>query len=137
MMQKTLSSKIRFVSEHGETLVVRDCFGKKVLTDPCDQDVVVFVPSGRRAKLICFSFSGQVGRDASVIVTYDSEHGVSFCSVGCPFTKKTSLQDLVPGQVVDILPATEPAVAYAILRKPLPALSGAVAVQPTYSQVAA
>lgn len=128
----------RYVSDCGETLVVRDHFGVKVLADPADDTVTVFVPVGRRANLVRFTF-GEPGRscnrDAHVIVIKSDRH-IGFAWVR-HLASRVFLQDLSEGQLVDVLPAAEPAVAYAAIPRPLPVLYGAVAVQPVYAAVAA
>lgn len=120
----------RRVSDFGETLVVRDFEGLKALTDPCDENVFVEVPVGRRANLVRYSFNGFPGRDAHVVVTRDSQ-GLGFALAKHPFLH-LSLQSLREGQQVDVLPFAEPAVAYAALFRPLPVLHGAIAVEPAY-----
>lgn len=64
----------RHVSDFGETLVVRDLGGSKALTDPVDENVTVFVPVGRLACLVGFTFGGCCyGRDSHVVVFKNSE----------------------------------------------------------------
>jgi hypothetical protein len=129
-----LNLKTRYVSDFGETLVVRDHFGTKVLTDPIDEFLAVVVPTGRRAKLICLTFGEPARfceRDAHVIVT-NSGRGLGFASVRYP-ELCVFLQDLPDGQRVDVLPTVEPAVAYAAILRPMPVLYGAIAVQPLYA----
>ena len=130
---------LRFVSLCGETLIVRDHFGTKVLTDPCDESIVVLVPSGRRAKLIRFTFSGPAssrGRDADVIVTQLVCGSVEFSSARHS-QLRVLLQDLTPGQQVDVQSEVDPAAAFAAVTAPLPVLHGAVAIQPVYAACAA
>ncbi len=65
------SITLRTVSEHGGTLIVRVVNGVSALVDPCDEETVVQVQSGRRARLVRFSFCGLVrpsGRDTLTAV---------------------------------------------------------------------
>lgn len=75
----------RDVDDHGEVLVVRNVLGFNSLVDPCDENIVVVVPHGRRAKLVRYSFGGLVvnGRDAHVTVIHE-EVGLGFARVGQP-----------------------------------------------------
>ena len=135
-MQNILSERV--VSQHGETLVVRVIQGVKALVDPCDEGTVVYVNSGRRALLVRFSFSGSsrpCGRDTLTKV-FCSDAGLGFASVGFSIIR-VLLRDLPEGQFVDILPVADPAYAYAALPRPVPALYGAVAVEPVYAAIAA
>jgi len=125
----------RLVSDFGETLIVGKSNGVNALVDPCDQEVAVLVPVGRRANLIRFSLYGLPGRDAHMLVTKD-EIGLSFTYVRNS-NARVYLHELSEGQRVDILPSAEPAFAYAALNRPLPVLYGAVAVQPVYAALAA
>lgn len=128
----------RSVNDYGETIVVRVVDGVKTLVDPCDQTTAVVVPTGRRARLIRFIFSGHgvpCGRDTLTAV-FQSDLGIGFASVGYP-NFSVLLRDLPEGQVVDVLPAADAAAAYAVLPRPMPVLYGAVAVQPVYAAVAA
>jgi hypothetical protein len=128
----------RYASDAGETLVVRDFFGIKALVDPTDDTVAVIVPTGRRVNLIRFAFAESVrsyGRDLRATAITIGAH-LGFAAVCYPgFT--VFLRDLPEGQLVDVLPAADPAAAYAALLRPLPVLYGAVAVQPEYAAVAA
>ena len=136
MPKTTLHS--RPVDDHGETLEVGFSNGLKVLVDPCFKQTTVVVPSGRRAKIVCYSFSGRLsscGRDAHVVVQ-NSFVGLGFTLVGRP-ELFVLLQDLSEGQRIDVLPAAEPASAYAVVRNPLPVLFGAATVQPVYAALAA
>lgn len=132
----TLTS--RYVSSFGETLVVRDHCGTKVLTDPIDENTAVVVPPGRRARLVRFIFgepARRCGRDPHVIVIARD------CRLGFAHAEYpklwVSLDDLPIGQLVDILPVADPAAAYAALPRPLPVFHGAVAAQLTYAASAA
>ena len=127
----------RLVSEHGETLVVRVINGVSALVDPCDEYTAVHVPSGRHARLVNYNFNGLLhtcGRDALTVIFHVS-CCLGFAKVGHP-NLRVLLWDLPEGQVVDVLPATEPAVIYATLRHPLPVLYEAVAVEPVYALAA-
>lgn len=124
----------RHVSDFGETLVVRDRCGGKVLTDPLDENVTVFVPVGRLACLVGYTFGGSCyGRDSHVVVFKNSDR-LGFFLAGRPQVR-VLLQDLVEGQHVDVFPAVEPAAVYARLPRPLPVLYGASAAEPIYSVV--
>lgn len=128
--------QIRLVSDFGETLIVRFLNGSNALVDPCDQSVVVEVPVGRRAKLVRYPLANVANRDAYVLVTRGSA-GLGFVSAKYPLYR-VLLDELCPGQLVDILPTAEPAAAYAALPRPLPVFSGAVAApQPVYAALAA
>lgn len=130
LVQPKNSLTFRDVDDHGEVLVVRNVLGINSLVDPCDENVVVVVPHGRRAKLVRYSFGGLVvnGRDAHVTVLHE-EAGIGFASVGQPKVR-VSINELLPGQKVDILPASDPASTYAVVIRPLPVLSGVATVQP-------
>lgn len=124
----------RHVSDFGETLVVRDLGGSKALTDPVDENVTVFVPVGRLACLVGFTFGESCyGRDSHVVVFKNSDR-LGFFLAGCPQVR-VLLQDLVEGQHVDVFPAVEPSAVYARLPRPLPVLYGASAAQPTHAVV--
>lgn len=118
----------RHVSDFGETLVVHEVNGVKYLVDPCDASVVVKVPVGRRVQLIQYRFCPCQAhvRDAHSLVTSDPA-GLGFACAK-HHNNKILLLLLTVGQVVDVLPAAEPAVAYAVLLRPLPVLHGAIAV---------
>lgn len=118
----------RHVSDFGETLVVHEVDGVKYLSDPCNASVVVTVPVGRRAQLIQYRLCPCQAhvRDAHALVTSEPA-GLGFACVK-HHSNKILLSDLPEGQVVDVLPASEPAVAYAALLRPLPVLHGAIAV---------
>jgi hypothetical protein len=129
---------VRIVSDFGETLVVRTQFGKKVLVDPVDETVTVAVPTGRRAKLIRFSFNGSAcsrSRDSHVIVIRNNCR-LGFASLVQP-QLRVFLQDLIEGQQVDVFPVAEPAAVYAALPRTMPVLFGTVAAQPLYAACAA
>lgn len=122
----------RYVSFRGETLVVGEFKGVKALFDPCDQALMVVVPPGCRAKLVCFSFVGSgLCRDACVLVTQATQ-GLVFVLEECPVLK-VALQQLEVGQLVDVFPSAEPEVAYMWLPR-VPSLTAGVAVQaPVYA----
>lgn len=123
----------RPVDDHGETLVVWEHEGVKALVDPCDHNVSVVVPAGRRAKLVRFSFCGlspAYGRDAHVVV-FNNGSGPGFALDRHP-SFKVYLEELSQGQLVDVFPAAEPAAIYAVVHRPLPVLYGAAAAQPHY-----
>ena len=136
-MQTTLRLTTRFVSDLGETLVVRECNGLKFLCDPCDEQVSVQVPSGRHAVLICYAFSGhnQPGRDAHTVVIRSEVHGLGFAHPR-NISAKVYLGQLTEGQLVDIFPAAEPLFAYAALRPVVPVLYGVATAQPVYQHAA-
>lgn len=137
-MLKEKIISLRNVSDFGETLVVSDYEGCKVLTDPCDQSVTVVVPVGRHARLVQYCFNGlspACGRDHHVRVSF-LHGGVGFVSVQHPRCQ-VLLQELSLGQQVDVLPAAEPAAAYAVVVRPLPVFYGAATVQPAYAALAA
>jgi len=135
MRQLCQTLKTRHVSDFGETLVVRFINGSNAMVDPCDQEVVVEVPVGRRANLVRFALAGAARRDAHMLVTRGPD-GLGFVSAKYP-RLRVNLDELCPGQIVDILPTAEPAAAYAVLTRPLPVLSGAVAApQPVYALAA-
>ena len=129
---------VRSVSDHGETLVVRVLNGCKALVDPCDKATAVVVPSGRRARLVRFNFSGLYrpnGRDTLTEVL-QCEAGLGFSAVGFS-SLNVLLRDLSEGQVVDVLPAGDSAAAYAVVLRPLPVFYGAATAEPVYAAVAA
>ncbi len=135
-MQNQLTRQTRYVSDYGETLIVRDICGVKALTDPCNEGLSVVVPNGRYAKLICYSFSGisnSGDRDHHVRVI-SSSNGICFASVKHPQLRIT-LQELTSGQKVDVLPAADAAPAYAVVLRPLPVFYGAATVKPEYAEV--
>ncbi len=128
----------RSVDDHGEILIVRSFNGLNALVDPIFQDVVVFVPNGRRARLVEFQFPSVgrfCGRDPEVVVSRICGGAVGFRFI-C-HDLHVLLQELSEGQRVDVMPAADPAHAYAPVFRPLPVLSGAVAAQPVYACAAA
>ncbi len=133
---KPYSLTFRDVDDHGEILVVRKVLGISSLVHPCDENIVVVVPHGRRAVLVDFTFDGILpGRDAHVTVIHE-EAGLGFARVGQPKVR-VPISELLPGQKVHVLPASDPASAYAVVTRPLPVLFGAATVQPSiYAHVA-
>lgn len=125
---KPHSLTFRDVDDHGEILVVRNVLGINSLVDPCDENIVVVVPCGRRAVLVDFTFDGFAGRDAHVTVIHE-EAGLGFARVGQPKVR-VPISELLPGQKVHVLPASDPASAHAVVIRPLPVLFGAATVQP-------
>ena len=130
--------RVRYANIDGETLIVRDREGRKVLTDPTDESFIVMLRPGRRARLVDFSFHAKdaaLGRHPLTKV-FAQGHLVGFASVS-NVSCAVLLQDLRDGQKVDVLPLSEPAAAYAVLLRPLPVLHGAVAVERIYAGLAA
>ncbi len=114
---------IRLARLEGESLIVRQLFGIKQLTDPFSGDVVC-LQSGRKACLVgYFQLPGAQGRDVVARSRICEDGRVQFTAQG-RLPIPVFLDDLRVGQQVDVLPEAETSQVAVFRLYPTPVLRG-------------
>ena len=117
-----LKNEIRLARLQGETLIVREIYGVKQLTDP--QGDLVCLQSGRKACLVgYFQLPGSQGRDVVTRSRICEDGRIQFTAQG-RLPIPVFLDDLRVGQQVDVLPEEDASQVAVYLPYPTPVLRG-------------